>query len=256
MTPEQAAAASRVIVVELGEAYTQCPTTRRRARLLGISGWAFYVTARGGALGDVGSETAAACLGFIAPGAVAEGWDAAARVTGPREVAAAGLAECCRWGRQHLDDAPGAARLADLMHRAVTAAEAHGLPLFAAWRAMPVPDDAPGARVAVGLHLLRELYLGAYLLAVRVSGMTPLEAVLAGTEGEAGAMAGGWPRPYPPVGPLVRRRLWAEAATDVLVSSAFRALGAAERIELVDLLTALHQRVNAASDRPGPGAVA
>ncbi|WP_416901142.1 SCO6745 family protein [Micromonospora echinospora] len=253
MTPEQAAAASRAIVVELGEAYTRCPTTRRRARLLGISGWAFYVTARGGALGAVGSETAAACLGFIAPDAVAEGWDAAARVVAPREVAAAGLAECCRWGRQHLADAPGVTRLADLLHRAVAAAEAHGLPLFAAWRAMPVPDDAPGARAAVGLHLLRELYLDAYLLAVRVSGMTPLEAVLAGAEGEAGAMAGGWPRPYPPVGPLVRRRIWAEAATDRLVSSAFRTLGAAERVELADLLTVTHGRVRAADGCPPTG---
>ncbi|MEU4569735.1 hypothetical protein [Micromonospora sp. NPDC023956] len=253
MTPEQAAAAGRSIVVDLGEAYARCPVTRRRARLLGISGWAFYVVARGGALGDVGSATAAACLGFIAPDAVAEGWDAAARVVAPREVAAAGLAECCRWGREHLDEAPRAARLADLLHRAVAAAEAHGLPLFAAWRAMPVPDDAPGARAAVGLHLLRELYLDAYLLTVRVSGMTPLEAVLAGSEGEAGAMAGGWPRPYPPVGPLVRRRLWAEAATDRLVSSALRALNPAERVELVDLLTATHRRVRPADGRPSTG---
>jgi hypothetical protein len=236
MTPEQAATASRPTVVELGDAYTACPTTRRRARLLGISGWAFYVTARGGALGDVGSETVAACLGFISPDAVAEGWDAAARVVAPREVAATGLAECCRWGRQHLDKAPGTARLAELLHRAVAAAEAHGLPLFAAWRAMPIPDEAPGARAAAGLHLLRELYLGAYLLAVRASGMGPLEAVLAGSEGETEALAGGWPGPYPPAGPLVRRRLWAEAVTDRLAAPAFRALGPAERVELVDLL--------------------
>ncbi|MGC1214780.1 MAG: hypothetical protein WA890_26420, partial [Micromonospora sp.] len=58
------------------------------------------------------------------------------------------------------------------------------------------------------------------------------------------AAASGWPPPYPPVGPLVRRRLWAEAVTDRLVSAAFRALAPGEAAELLDLLTAarLHLR--------------
>ncbi|WDZ86803.1 SCO6745 family protein [Micromonospora cathayae] len=251
MTPEQAAAAGRPIAVELGEAFSLSPAARRQARLLGISGWAFYVTARAGALGAVPAETAAACLGFVAPDAVAEGWDAATGVIDPRAVAAVNLAECCRWGDERLGGLPGVARLADLLHRTVTAAEAGALPLFAAWRGMPVPADTPGARAAAGLHLLRELYLGAYLLAVRASGMTPLEATVAGTEGEAGAMAAGWPPPYPPVGPLVRRRLWAEAATDRMVSSAYRALRPAERVELVDLLTAAQRHLR--DPLPDPG---
>jgi hypothetical protein len=109
---------------------------------------------------------------------------------------------------------------------------------------MPVPADTPGSWAAAGLHLLRELYLGAQLVAVRASGMTPLEAMVAGPEGEAGAMANGWPPPYPPVGPLVRRRLWAEAATDRMVSPAYRVLRPAERVELVDLLTAAQRHLN------------
>lgn len=248
MTPEQVAAAGKPLVLELGEAFTRCPGTLRRARLLGISGWAFYITGRAGALGDVRAETAAAALGFIAPDAVADGWDAAARTVRPVEVAAANLAECCRWGAQHLPDAPGVARLVDLLERTVAAADASGMPLFAAWRAMPVPERSPGARAAVGLLLLREHFAGAYLLAVRAAGMTPMEAVLTGPEGEAGAAACGWPPPYPPVGPLVRRRLWAEAVTDRLASAAFRALGPGEGAELLDLLTAarLHLR------RPAP----
>ncbi len=110
MTPEQVAAASKPAVLTLGEAYTRCPTTLRRARLLGISGWAFYVTGRAGALGDVRAETVAAALGFIAPDAVADGWDAAAR---------ASLAECCRWGEEVLGDLPRVDRLAVLVERAV-----------------------------------------------------------------------------------------------------------------------------------------
>ena len=146
MTPEQVAAASKPVVLDLGDAFSRDPGTLRRARLLGISGWAFYISGRAGALGDVRAETAAAALGFIAPDAVADGWDAAARVVPPFEVAAASLAECCRWGAQQLGALPGTERLAALVERAVVAADASGMPLFAAWRAMPLPDLSAGAR--------------------------------------------------------------------------------------------------------------
>ncbi|TWH68341.1 SCO6745 family protein [Micromonospora olivasterospora] len=180
MTPEQLAAASKPYVLELGDAFSRCPDTLRRARLLGIPGWAFYIAGRAGALGDVRAPTVAAALGFIAPDAVADGWDAAARVVPPVEVAVANLAECCRWGGQQLAGVAGVTRLAGLLRRVVDAADDSAMPLFAAWRAMPVPDDSPGARAAVGLLLLREHFAAAYLLAVRAGGMTPLEAVLAG----------------------------------------------------------------------------
>ncbi|MGN9774340.1 SCO6745 family protein [Micromonospora sp. H33] len=244
MTPEQVAVGCKPAVLELGDAFTRCPVTLRQARLLGISGWAFYIAGRAGALGDVRAETVSAALGFIAPEAVADGWDAALRTVRPMQVATATLAECCRWGDENLDSVPGAGRLAVLLGRAVDAADAAGMPLFAAWRAMPVPERAAGARVAVSLRLLREHFTGAHLLAVRAAGMTPLEAVLAGPEGEAGAVACGWPPPYPPVGPLVRRRLWAEAVTDRLTAPAFAALGPADGAELVDLLAAFraHRR--------------
>ncbi|TDC59525.1 hypothetical protein E1258_17740 [Micromonospora sp. KC207] len=237
MTPEQVAAASKPLVLELGEMFARCPATLHRARLLGISGWAFHIAGRAGVLGDVQAATVSAALGFVAPDAVADGWDAAARVHGPLEVATANLAECCRWGSEHLTAVPGVTLLATLLHRVVDAADSSGMPLFAAWRAVPPPDDSPGARAAAGLLLLREHFAGAYLLAVRAGGMTPLEAVLAGPEGEAGALTCGWPPPYPRVGPLVRRRLWAEAVTDRLVSTGFRALTPAEGTELLDLLT-------------------
>ncbi|TCB99800.1 hypothetical protein E0H26_04435 [Micromonospora zingiberis] len=243
MTPEQVAAASKPAVLVLGEAYNRCPTTLRRARLLGISGWAFYVTGRAGALGDVRAETVAAALGFIAPDAVADGWDAAARTVRPLEVATASLAECCRWGDDQLAELPHLDRLVELVERSVAAADASAMPLFAAWRAMPSLAATQGARLAAGLRLLREHFTGAHLVAVRASGMTPLEAVLAGPEGESGALACGWPPPYPPIGPLVRRRLWAEAVTNRLVAPAFAALGPAGGAELVELLAATRARI-------------
>lgn len=237
MIPEQAARAARPIVWELGNKFSECPITHRRARLMGMSTWAFYVTGRGGALGDVRWETVAAAIGFIAPEAVADGWEAARRVAPPREIAAINLAECCRWGVENLGRYPKVSRLADLVQRVVSAADATGMPLFAAWRAMPVPDvDPPGARVAYLLHLLREYLSAAQLLAATASGLTPLEALLAGPEGEQGALAYGWQPPYPSIAPLVRRQLWAEAAADRIASGAFADLTVPERLELVDLL--------------------
>lgn len=258
MTPEQTAAASKPAVLEVGGAFHRCPETLRRARLLGLNSWAFYVTGRGGVLGAVEAGTVAAALGFIAPEAVADGWDAAARLAGPAEVATANYIECGRWGVEQLTDVPGVVRLAELTGRAVHAADPTGMPLFAAWRALPLPDEAPGALAAAHLHLLREHVIGAHLIAVRASGMNPLAAVLASPEGQAGAIACGWPPPYPPVGPLIRRQLWAEAVTDRITSAAFAVLDRAERAELVDLLgvTRAHLRsgyVTAGVDHPAGG---
>jgi len=238
VTPEQAAAAAKLAVLELGGAFSDDPKTMRRARQIGLTGWAFYVAGRGGALGDVRADTVAAALGFIAPEAVQDGWDAARKVAPPDEIAADNLAECCRWGRERLDSFYALPRLVELSERVVISAEAAGMPLFAAWRAMPLPDDSPGARAAVLAHLLREHRGQAHLLAIRASGLTPLEAIIAGPDGQAGATAFGWQPPYPPFEPLVRRRSWAEALTDRIAGDAYRSLPPGERVELVNLLDA------------------
>ena len=238
MTPEQTAAAAKPAVLALGGAFSDDPKTMRRARQVGLTGWAFYVAGRGGALGDVRADTVAAALGFIAPEAVQDGWDAARKVAPPEEIAAHNLAECCRWGRENLESFYGLAKLVDFTERVVVSAEAAGMPLFAAWRAMPLPDDAPAARAAVLAHLLREHRGQAHLLAIRASGLTPLEAIIAGPEGETGATAFGWQPPYPQFEPLVRRRSWAEALTDRIAGDAFKALAPAERVEFVNLLDA------------------
>ena len=238
VTPEQAAAAAKRTLLELGGAFSQDPKTMRRARQLGLTGWAFYVAGRGGALGDVRSDTVAAAMAFIAPDAVRNGWESARRVAAPLEIAAHTLAECCRWGAENLESFYGLSRLVELAERVVVEADTAGMPLFAAWRAMPIPDDALGARAAVLLHLLREHRGAAHVLAVRASGLTPLEAIIAGPDGEAGATAFGWQPPYPPFGPLVRRRTWAEALTDRIAGEAYRVLDAEERKELADLLDA------------------
>jgi len=250
MTPEQTAAAARPAILDLGSAFSEHPRTLRRARQLGLTGWAFYVAGRGGALGDVPAEVVTAALGFLAADAVRDGWELARRAVPPYEIAAHNLTECRRYGAERFADLPGVDRLVALAGRVVTGADATALPLFAAWRAMPPPDDGQpathgsqtlGARAAALLLLLREHRAGCHLLAVRAVGLTPLEAIISGPEGEAGATAYGWQPPYPAYEPLLRRRAWADALTDRLVGAAYRVLTADERTELITLLAAAHE---------------
>jgi hypothetical protein len=244
VTPEQAAANAKPGLAGLVGAFAESPQTLRRARLLGLSGWAYHVSARAGALGDVRPETVAAAIGFIAPDAVTDGWEATAKTTEPLEVATWHLHELCRWGGDQLGGFPRLTRLLDLSRRVVAAVDPAGLPLFAAWRAMPVPDNAPGAQAAVMLLLLHEHRMGVHVVAVRASGLTPLQAIIAGPEGETGAVAFGWQPPYPPAGPILRRLMWAESVADALAGQAYGQLSGAERIEFVGLLESLSQRLS------------
>jgi len=243
VTPEQAAANAKPGLANLVGAFAESPQTLRRARLLGLSGWAYHVSARAGALGDVRPETVAAAIGFIAPDAVTDGWEAAAKTTEPVEVATWHLHELCRWGGDRLGGFPRLERLLDLSRRVVYAVDAAALPLFAAWRAMPAPDNSPGAQAAVMLHLLHEHRMGVHVVAVRASGLTPLQAIIAGPEGETGAVAFGWQPPYPPAGPIVRRLMWAESIADAMAGQAYAHLDRAERIEFIGLLESLNHRL-------------
>ena len=244
MTPEQAAAIAKPGLAALVGAFAESPQTLRRARLLGLSGWAYHVSARAGALGEVGPETVAAAIGFIAPDAVADGWEAAAKTTDPLEVATWHLHELCRWGNDQIGGFPRVTRLVDLARKVYDSVDGAGLPLFAAWRAMPIPDTAPGALAAVALLLLHEHQMGVHVIAVRASGLTPLQAIIAGPEGETGAVAFGWQPPYPPAGPIVRRLMWAESVANSLAGQGYAQLSLAERAELLGLLESLGRQLS------------
>lgn len=236
MTPEQCAQAVHTVVRDVDTAWSNCPRTLRRAREMGITGWAFYVAGRGGALGDdARAETVAAALGFIAPDAVRGGLETAAKV-GQSAVAAHRLAECCRWGNENFAMVPRLARLVDLAEQVVVAADASAMPLFAAWRAMPLPDDSEPARAATLIHLLEEHRAGAWLLACRACGLSPMQALIAGPQGQEEVAAYGWQPPYPARGPLMRRYAYAEALANRLIGQAYLVLTGAERAELVGLL--------------------
>jgi hypothetical protein len=238
VTPELAAAATKWPLYELETAWSTCPKTMRRARVLELSAWAFYVAGRGGVLGDnARPDTVAAAIGVINPEAVRAGWEAARKV-GPGEVAACRLAECARWGDEHLSELPEIAKFVQLAERVVIAADVVAMPLFAATRSMPVPDGGPGARASVLAHLMRELRAGALLLAGRCCGLNPVEMIIAGPDGEEEAITFGWQPPFPARTPLMRRFLFAEALADRIAGQAYTTLSVGERVELVRGLTA------------------
>ena len=87
------------------------------------------------------------------------------------------------------------------------------------------------------LHVLREHRGGAHLSAVRLAGVSPIEAIVGGAGGPGNAAFFGWPEPYPVVDEdLVARRARAEELTDELVAPAYDVLLAGEARELLDLL--------------------
>jgi hypothetical protein len=211
----------------------------RHARELGLSAWTFTVAGRAGALGDVDPQVAAAALGLIHPDSVREAYESARSVMPVPAIAAEWMAQCCRWGRDELTGLPGLPRFVVLSERVLREADASAMPLFAAWRRMRVPDGAAAERAGVCLYLLTELRAGAALVATTAAGLSPVQALLSGSEGEAGAVAYGWSPPFPAVGHLARRRVWADAVADRIMGGALAVLTGLDRDDWLELVVGL-----------------
>ena len=202
------AAAAKPVVTGLGGAFMISAEAKAAGKDGGYRGWQLYVAGRAGVLGEVSTEVVHAALGFMHPDKVRAGWEGGLAVAPLPDTVARYVEVCRSWGRTRYAGLAGADRLADLLDRVAAAADPAGWPLFAAWRAQPLPDDAPG-RVVQLLHVLREHRGGAHLGAVRSVGLRPLEAILAGYGGAgqrgvlrlAGAAARGHRRAARPAGP-------------------------------------------------------
>jgi hypothetical protein len=224
----------------LGGAFMISREAKAYSAEVGLAGWAPYFRGRCGVLGDVDAEVVASVAGFFPVETVREAWDAGAGLA-PATAAARYAVVAQEFGRRKLADFAESARLADLLQLVVDGGNVVGAPLFAGWRAMPLPAD-DRARVVQLAHVVRELRGGLHLVAVLATGLSPLEAILGGTSplmhgGEPNAEYFGWPRPYPdPTEEVRRRRADAEGLTDELMAHAFAALDKAEADELVDLL--------------------
>lgn len=230
------AAAVKRAVVDLGGGFMISPEAKAAGKHGGYRGWELYMVGRAGVLGDPPAEVVAATLGFFDPAMVAKNW-VAGRALRPVPDTVRRYTEVCRdWGRNRFGSLPGAGRLAELLGVVAGAADASGSPLFAGWRAVPLPEDAP-ARVSQLLHVLREHRGGAHLVSVLACGLTPLQAVVAGPYGATEVGFHGWPEPHPVLDDDLRtRHARAEDLTDELVAPAYAALDAAQAGELVRLL--------------------
>ncbi|MFD1546494.1 SCO6745 family protein [Nonomuraea guangzhouensis] len=216
---------------------------KTRCEKYGLGPREFYFRGRCGVLGECEADVVTSVAVFFPAAHVEESWNGGRKLTVERAVEV--YAEACQeWGRRRLGDFDGCARLAELLEPVVAQAPVAGAPLFAGWRAVPLPDDAP-ARATQLMHVVRELRGGLHANAVLAAGLHPLEAILAAEHdapfghaaGEAMARFLNWPEPYQKPGPdVVAMRTAVEDTTDDLLASVFSVLNNDESDELIELL--------------------
>ena len=220
-------------------------STNERGRELGLTAAhnQFWIVGRAGVLGDGPAEVAIGGLGFLGPDAVRASWNALPAGLSHLAVAQA-YADCCTdWGRSELArfDQADMARLDELGRRVIDAASPALGSVFAGWKAIAQPSDSAAARVALTIHVLRELRGGAHIVAVLASGITPLDAVLASPAaaprtGPEWAEHLQWKGPFRDPAEVRDARLAAERLTSELLVPAFGALTEAEQTEFADLV--------------------
>jgi hypothetical protein len=243
MNSLETASAAASPIGRLGGAFMSDPATQERGNELGYTGWRFYYGGRCGVLGDVDADVVAASTFFIPIHIVRSAWTKA-RAVGDLCDAGLGYREACwEWGRKHLDGVDGIERINELTELVVQHASPINAPLFAGWRAVGLPDDAP-ARAAQLLHTLREHRGAMHAVAVHASGLTPVEATVTSKLAAVSLKLFSWPEPWPEVTPeLLATRAAADALTDQLAAPAFEALSAEEGDEYVALLVAAKEKV-------------
>jgi hypothetical protein len=237
MEPVEVAARTAAAVSTVASHFMLDHSTYGRGAELGFGGMDFYFLGRGGVLGDVDPDVVAAAFCFFEPGLVRTMWDQGRQVMAPSE-AAARFAECAHaWGAENVPDSLHAARLADLAGRVARHARPACAPVFAGFRALPVPED-PKAAAVHQMNALRELRNGLHAAAVITYGLSPQQAVAVRNPHMAPLF--GWGEPSGDLDDL--REAWqrAEDATDAAMAHSFEVLDHGERTDLVALATALH----------------
>jgi hypothetical protein len=146
---------------------------------LGFSNyWDTYFAGRAAPLGIVPAEVVDALFYNFAPGEVARHIPKVWRTTTPEAAIAARQAGCTTALRTilgELVDAPAFARTTDLLLEAASSAPVEGRPMYAALRALPIPDDVV-TRLFHAASLLREHRGDGHIAALVVEGVGGLEA--------------------------------------------------------------------------------
>ncbi len=140
--------------------------------------WDTYFAGRAAPLGRPTAEVVDALFYNFAPGEVARHIPGVWRTTTPEAAIAARQTGCVKALRRilgpHVDSA-AFARAADLLIRAATSAPSQGRPMYAALRAIPIPDEVV-ARLFHAASLLREHRGDGHITALMVEGIGGLEA--------------------------------------------------------------------------------
>ena len=140
--------------------------------------WETYFAGRAAPLGLVPAEVVDALFYNFAPGEVARHIPKVWGVTTPDAAIAARQAGCVNALRRILGarvDAPSFARATELLTKAATGAPFEGRPMYAALRAIPIPEDVVARFFHAGA-LLREHRGDGHIAALMVEGVGGLEA--------------------------------------------------------------------------------
>jgi hypothetical protein len=141
--------------------------------------WDTYFAGRAAPLGtSVPAEVVHALFYSFGPGEVARHIPKVWTITTPEAAIAARQEGCTRALRRILGDlvaAPGLERTVELLTRAATSAPLEGRPMYAALRALPLPEE-PVARLFHAASLLREHRGDGHVAALMAEGIGGLEA--------------------------------------------------------------------------------
>ena len=140
--------------------------------------WDTYFAGRAAPLGLTPAEVVDALFYNFAPGEVARHIPKVWRTTTPEAAMAARQTGCVKALRRILGDgvdAAALARAAELLMKAATSAPSEGRPMYAALRAIPVPDDVVG-RLFHAAALLREHRGDGHIAALMTESVGGLEA--------------------------------------------------------------------------------
>jgi hypothetical protein len=140
--------------------------------------WDTYFAGRAAPLGLVAAEVVDALFYNFAPGEVARHIPKVWRTTTPEAATAARQLGCARALRRVLGErveGPAFSRATDLLMKAAASAPVEGRPMYAALRALPVPDDVV-ARLFHAASLLREHRGDGHIAALMTERVGGLEA--------------------------------------------------------------------------------
>ncbi len=205
------------------------------------TGEEYWIVGRGGALGDVDHQIAAAAIAFVAPESVQAAWEHLPSGMTPSKVSETYAARCTGWGTETLAAfEPARMERLDRLGRRVAdgASPALGV-LFAAWRAVAQPDDV-GGRATLTMQVLREMRGAAHIIAIQACGLTPVDAILASPappprSGAPWAEHLGWPGPFRDPDEVRTARLEAERVTTEIIAAHLAVLSPDELADFAEL---------------------